>query len=603
MSKQKPILVLDLEIYVDYFLAAFRNIETGNVRCFELFDGQALDVDVIRKILKKNTIVTFNGINFDIPILSMALAGAENALLKQACDAIIQNNLRSYALEKRFNFRILADVDHIDLIEVAPGMVSLKIYGGRLHCPKMQDLPIEPSASILPEQRASLREYCGNDLLVTETLYRKLLPQLELREKMSVEYGMDLRSKSDAQIAETVIKSEVERLTFEPVERPEIEAGTEYTYCAPSYIQFIDPVLRGILTRVQTDAFTVTGSGKVNEPDWLKNLKVVIGASTYRMGIGGLHSMEASVSHHADADTVLLERDVASYYPNIILSLGLEPRHMGEAFTRVYRSIVERRLAAKHSGDKVTADTLKICVNGSFGKLGSKWSVLFAPDLLIRTTVTGQLALLQLIEQLELSGIPVVSANTDGIVIKCKKTDVALMDAIVWGWECITGFDTEQTDYAALYSRDVNGYIAVKTNGKTKCKGPYASVSLSKSPASDVCVEAVVTFVKDGTPVDAYIRSCQDIRQFVTIRTVKGGALDQQGAYVGKAVRWYYSTASAGPLTYKVNNYTVPRSEGARTLMELPDSIPADLDYDWYVDEARAILVDIGAVAARGSLL
>src|ERR1017187_7366641 len=139
------------------------------------------------------------------------------------------------------------------------------------------------------------------------------------------------------------------------------------------------------------------------------------------MGIGGLHSAESGVAHVAGSNYMLIDRDVTSYYPSIILNLGLYPQHMGEAFLTVYRSLVERRVAAKKAGDKVTAESLKIAVNGSFGKLGSKWSALYAPDLLIRVTITGQLSLLMLIEMIELAGLPVLSGNTDGILVKCHK--------------------------------------------------------------------------------------------------------------------------------------------------------------------------------------
>ena len=88
------------------------------------------------------------------------------------------------------------------------GQASLKIYGGRLHAPKMQDLPIEPNALIFPEQRETLRLYCHNDLQVTRILYEELKPQIALREQMSKQYNIDLRSKSDAQIAENIIKHE-----------------------------------------------------------------------------------------------------------------------------------------------------------------------------------------------------------------------------------------------------------------------------------------------------------------------------------------------------------------------------------------------------------
>lgn len=74
------------------------------------------------------------------------------------------------------------------------------------------------------------------------------------------------------------------------------------------------------------------------------------------------------------------------------------------------------------------------------------------------------------------------------------------------------------------------------------------------------------------------------------------GAIDQEGNYLGKAIRWYHATGIAGPITYKVNGYTVPRSDGARALMQLPEAFPDDVDFKWYVDEAHSILKDIGAV-------
>jgi hypothetical protein len=591
----KPVRVFDLEIYKDYFLAAFRDVANGKHAMFEMFDGHPLDIGGIRKIIKASTLVSFNGINFDMPLLSLALTGANNLTIKQACDAIVLNNLRSWQLEKRFKFKTIEIADHIDLIEVAPGKVSLKIYGGRLYCQKMQDLPIEPSASISPEEREALKTYCANDLATTEDLYRKLLPQIELRAKMGEEYGQELRSKSDAQIAEVVIKAQVEAITGEAIERPEIETGTRYSYTAPDFIVFEGDLLTDVLNRVQSDYFVVQDSGKVDEPKWLKDLTIPIGGTQYRMGIGGLHSTESCVAHVADDDTILIDRDVASYYPNIILGLGLAPLHMGNAFSTVYRSIVERRLAAKHSGDKVTNEVLKITINGSFGKFGSKWSILYSPDLLIATTITGQLALLMLIEQLDSAGIPVVSANTDGIVIKCPRTQVAVMDDTIAAWEMVTGFETEAAEYAALYSRDVNNYIALKTNGTHKCKGVYAQAAISKNPSNAICVDAVIAKLKLGVDVAETIRGCADITKFVCIRSVKGGALDQYGDYLGKAVRWYYSSLMEGPLRYKINGYTVPRTEGAQSLMELPFDMPVDVDYEWYIREANSILADIGA--------
>jgi hypothetical protein len=169
-----------------------------------------------------------------------------------------------------------------------------------------------------------------------------------------------------------------------------------------------------------------------------------------------------------------------------------------------------------------------------------------------------------------------------------------MMEFIVWQWEQATQFETEATYYQSLYSRDVNNYIAVKPDGSVKLKGAYAPAALSKNPTAEICTGAVVKYLVDGTPIDKSIMACKDIKKFVTIRQVKGGAV-KDGDYLGRVVRWYYSALAIGTIQYKVNGYTVAKSEGAMPLMTLPDQLPDDIDYDWYVREAESILSDIGA--------
>ena len=588
MTKQT--LICDTEVYIDYFLLSFMNTDTGNVREFEMFPGHPLDTETVKRIMSRYRVVTFNGNGFDIPIISEAVRGSGTTVLKKIANDIIVRGKRSWEIGIE-----PMKCDHIDLIEVAPGIASLKIYGGRLHCDKMQDLPIDPDAHISPAERTQLKTYCVNDLRTTKALYDKLKPQIELRERMSSEYGVDLRSKSDAQIAEAVIGKQVAKaMGVDRLYRPELEPDAEFRYTPPPFIQFDSEPLQEVLRNVQDTVFVVPESGKVDMPKSLSNAKIQIGEGIYRMGIGGLHSSEKSVAYVADDDHLLIDRDVASYYPAIILNTNLAPDHMGKAFSDVYEQIVKRRLTAKRAKDVVTADSLKITINGSFGKFGSKWSKLYSPNLMIQTTVTGQLALLMLIEGIEGMGIQVVSANTDGIVIRCPVSQYDALMVAIREWEVATSFETEETRYKAIYSRDVNNYIAVKADG-VKLKGAYATGGLMKNPTNEICSMAVVKMLTDFTAVEHTIRSCVDIRRFVTIRQVKGGAVDQNGDYLGKAVRWYYATGVEGPLTYKSNGYTVARSDGAKALMDLPDEFPSDVDYDWYIREAYSILADIGA--------
>ena len=291
-------------------------------------------------------------------------------------------------------------------------------------------------------------------------------------------------------------------------------------------------------------------------------------------------------------------------------------------------------------------DGKKVAINGSFGKLGSKWSALYAPDLMIQVTITGQLALLMLIEALEEAGIPVVSANTDGVVFKCPVSRRADIDLIVADWEVATGFETEETRYTALYSRDVNNYIAVKPDGKVKLKGAFAPTGLMKNPANQISIDAAVAYLTKGTPVDVSVRGCNDLTKFLTVRQVQGGGIQgysefdskakvgekeaclsragwtkqpdkswvnedftivterdaayklcteiRDPVYLGKAVRWYYGVGETRDIRYKTNRNAVPRSKGAVPTMDLPDEFPTDIDYLWYIREAFSILKDVG---------
>lgn len=589
----KPTAVFDTECYINYWLLMFRDVQTGRQIEFEMHDHDDLDAELIKRILQKYRLVSFNGNNYDMPMIAYALAGATTSQLKEASDRIIVGGLRPWQFEDYYSVKI-PRVDHVDLIEVAPGQGSLKTYGGRLHSRKLQDLPIEPSAVIAPEHSELLRTYCGNDLVTTQDLLTKLTPQIELRERMSKEYGQDLRSKSDAQIAEAVIKAGVAKASGQRVERPVVAPGTVFRYRAPPFLFNAGAQVEEVVRMVCNAEFVVSDTGKVEMPKELASAKIKIGQSVYRMGIGGLHSSEQRTAHFADEQTMLIDRDVASYYPAIILGTGLQPAHMGRHFTNVYRKIVEDRLAAKKAGDKVTADALKITINGSFGKFGSKWSNLYSPDLMIQTTLTGQLALLMLIERIESYLIPVVSANTDGIVIKCPTVKAYVLDSLVSEWEQLTGFVTEDTEYAALYSRDVNNFIATKLDGGYKAKGAYAETGLMKNPANAICVDAVAALLTQGTPVERTIRGCTDVRKFLTLRKVNGGALDADGTPIGKVVRWYYARGMAGHFSYATNGNKVPRSDGAKPLMELPDEFPADVDFGWYIGESLNMLSDIG---------
>jgi hypothetical protein len=605
-NETRSVATCDTECFPNYWSIGFRCVETKRVKVIEMHAGKPLDRPAIANILRKWTIVGFNLLKYDIPMIMLAMRpGVTNEQLKRASDELILTGIPHWKWMQRNDLEVPAFIDAIDLMEVNPGAAqkpSLKICGGRLHSRKMQDLPYEHDHWLDASEIEVVRQYHGNDLETTEDLYFELKTQIDLRVQMSKQYGVDLRSKSDAQIAEAVIRSEIERVTRQRVYKPEIQPGLFY-YDPPRWLAFQTQEMRQMLHEVRKTAFVVDDGGTVLMPKYLADKRIGIGSSVYRMGIGGLHSSEESIAFRSDDDTVLTGPDVTSYYPNIIIKNRLIPQHLGQPFLDVYERIYERRVAAKRSGDKATSESLKIVLNGSFGKLGSPYSVLYSPNLMIQTTVTGQLALLMLIERLETSAIQVVSANTDGIVVSVPRHSIGTYTDIIWEWEDRTGFNMEDPKIAAYYARDVNAYIAVDFKGKAKTKGAFATggpglpaaMGLKKNPNADICSEAAVAFLSKGTPIEETIIGCDDVRKFIIVRRVTGGAhLDHEP--IGKAIRWYYSTERSGHICYIKDDKNVPKSLGAMPIMELPEdhSCPDDLDRQWYIREAYAILQDVG---------
>lgn len=621
-------LFLDIEVYPNYFLVKLMNDE-GRFREFEMYEGQGLDIVKLRALLNSYTSVTFNGNNYDWPILSLALNGADNEALKEASDAIVVNDMKPWNFYKHFHCQALS-YDHIDIKEVAPGvMVSLKLYAGRLHAPKMQDLPYDPDSLLTREQMQNVNLYCGNDLNVTKQLYDAIKGRVTLRETMSAEYRTDLRSKSDAQVAEAVIKTELFRLTNKKLAKPSVKEK-EFFYKVPEYMGFETEQLRNVFDMVKRSPFTAKTNGKIEMTEELANTLIHINGMTYKLGIGGLHSQENEVSHFSNDEYMIVDRDVTSYYPSIILNQGLYPETLGPHLLEVFKVLVDRRIAAKRTNRELkklgvkgihhrlnstddyreqigeardiefdrsvtVMDSLRITINGAFGKLGSVYSALYAPDLMIQVTVTGQLTLLMLIERFELAGIKVISANTDGIVTRYLRSRHDEVAAIVKQFEDETKFEFEDTQYTALHSRDVNNYIAIKPDGEVKTKGTFKTGDLQKNTQNDICNEALIAFLKDGTPIEDTIRACKDIRKFVTVRTVKGGGA-YAGQYLGKVVRWYYGTDSLGTINYVKSGNKVPRTDGCVPLMNLPVDFPSNVDYNWYVTETKDLLMDIGLV-------
>lgn len=669
----RPLAELDIECFHNWFLVGITDHASGTRWDYQMTLGTQLDIAAIAALLRHFTIVTFNGTGYDVPMLAYALTGADCTALKAANDDIIENRLAWWAFYKKYRAWPPDYLDHIDVSEPTPGVrVSLKQYACRLSSELVQDSPVDFRQPLPLEHVPDEIEYCRNDRKITHELYKAIESRIELRRRMSTRYGVDLRSKSDAQMAEAMVKAEWSRRMRDSVERwqaankdlqysqdqidlmvvggdfphlgvpnydsdyqgnpkpivPHFNHGTKFKARIPAYISFATPYMQDFLQVVRDCEFFISDKeeaeligmdGKgiktgVLIPDALKGRDIIIGSTTYRVGIGGLHSQESSVTYRSVPGVATLRTaDVASYYPSLIINAGMNPTQLGPLFLEIYKGAYTERLAAKRDAKKYPKDSteqielatveggFKIVLNGTFGKLFSRFSIFYAPEFGIAVTIGGQLSLLMLIERLELSGVRVVSANTDGIEMLVPWGREAIADQVCDWWQSITQLGLETKNYLSLHSRDVNSYISLQFDGSVKRKGVFAEsgVLQNKHPDCDICADAVVAYLRYGTPLLTTIYECKDIRKFVRVRGAKGGAHQANhagtfGPNLGRAVRWYYACNCQDWIVDGTSGNKVAGSDGARPVMQLPPTLPADIDYAHYAKIAEGMLNDIG---------
>ena len=455
-------------------------------------------IDYVEK--SEFTLVGFNSNGYDDAVLSEVLASPSVTTAYRTSVQLIEERIKSW------NF--LEDIFSIDLIRVLPNSMSLKKIGVCLGHKKLQELPINPHQNLTREEMDAIKSYNINDLEITQKLAIEIYDELALRRDLSNDYGLDLRSKGEAQVAEMILSQQIENSTGLRKKQLKKETARDNvlrnpTFCVhqASWFDKLPVDTYPTLNSVKDRASTIY-QRKVNVIDYKIapgsfTDTIFIGDRWYQMGIGGLHSVDGAGCWVPQPHETLMDVDVTSYYPDIMMKENLSPRHWivdgVDCFQGAFVPIVEQRIAAKQTGDKVVANRLKIVINGTFGKTNDQYSSLYDPYIMASVTVTGQLALLALVAMVHDVGGSVVSANTDGITILYDTVDDAKIRGVVTEWENFTQHNMEYCEYTGFYQKDVNNYIAVTTDGELKTKGVFnipkvGGIDLRHTPQlSDSC--------------------------------------------------------------------------------------------------------------------
>jgi hypothetical protein len=233
------------------------------------------------------------------------------------------------------------------------------------------------------------------------------------------------------------------------------------------------------------------------------------------------------------------------------------------------------------------------------------------------TTITGELSLMMLIEQYELNGIQVISANTDGVTIRIKKELIPLMHKLNDWWCEITQYELERTDYSKIIFSTVNDYLATMTNGEIKKKGDFLTdFELHKNKSARVVPIALEHYFVHGTPVEHTIRNHTNLYDFC-IRQKASRSFHYEGTnrstgettVYNKLIRYYVS--NTGDKIFKVKNPECQTRAAAISQVEagewvckvcnfLPKNASVDnVNYDYYIEKANRIVTKIKTEGKR----
>lgn len=377
-------------------------------------------------------------------------------------------------------------------------------------------------------------DYNDNDVYIVAELIRMNQEEVLLRYRISKEYKVDVYSASRSTIADKVIVKLYSKFTgLHPkafIDTKTIRRKILVSEILSDKIAFSTPELNDILSDIRS----LTLRGEKGEFD----REFTFMGTSYTIATGGLHSNEIPAVYVENSDSIIVDRDVASYYPNMIRSLKVCQKHLiPKAWFRIADTIVDERLEHKHLAKDKSLDVmerdkhataaacLKIVANaGIFGKMGSEKSFLCDKKAMYQVTINGQLFLLMLIEKLELAGIHVISANTDGIVTIVPRELEQTADDICHWWEKHLGLELEFTYYTKYVTEGVNSYLTVKRGGSSKFKGrmnPKMFLEdLSKGYNSPIVAKCVTEYFINGTPVMETLRNAKSILDFCRTQNV-----------------------------------------------------------------------------------
>lgn len=554
-------IVYDIETYPNCFTFAAERVDDG-ARWFYEISTRRHQLDELLSFLRSVQscgikMVGYNNIGFDYPVIHDIMLGKAATV-----DAIYTKAMSIINSFGSFQHLVWEDdvlIPQVDLFKIwhfdnKAKMTSLKMLEFNMRRSNIEDLPYPPGTLLTSPQMDVLGTYNQHDVSETKAFLHESKAMIDFRNELTLKYGKDFTNHNDTKIGKDYFIMELEKalpgscFTVGPsgkkIKRQTIRSEIKLSEAVFPYITFDTPEFSRILDWFKAQTITETKGVFTDVSTSFNGLEHVF-------GLGGIHASVDSQTIESDDTHVIIDLDVASYYPNLAIANKVYPAHLSEKFCDIYKDVYEQRKT--HPKGTPENAMLKLALNGVYGDSNNQYSPFYDPLYTMTITINGQLLLCKLAEMMTrgVVDLEIIQLNTDGITVRIPRHQREEVMSIAKVWEDWTQLELEAADYSRMFIRDVNNYIAEYTDGKLKRKGAYEyDLEWHQNHSSLVIPKAAEAFLVHGTPVEQFIRGHTDIFDFM-LRTkvprssrlvLHKGGLD---APLQNITRFYVTDASA----------------------------------------------------------
>lgn len=552
--KDKTCIVFDIEVLKNIFTCTCKNTDTDIINTFEI-SSRKVDIEELYNYFKQDCyFVGYNNHHYDNPVLNylfylftkdyfeyFSTRQITESVFRMSQIVIDKNS--DFELWKEYKYaRNFLSIDLLTMLYSKALRVSLKEMQVTMQYKNVEEFIVDWHQDLPEKDMDRLISYNINDVESTEELLYRCKNDLELRVSIEDEYGITCLSLDGVNTGMKILEQEyikhtgISKQVLEQLRSPCDQIDLEKVIFP--WISFNTPILKDLLNNMK-QLHNVSPGRKGYENTF------VFGGMKVTVGVGGIHGDCGIEIIKPSEDEILLDSDVSSLYPSMIIEHNLYPPHLGKEFLETYTNIRTRRLEAKKNKIKVVDKTLKLSLNGLSGNLQNEHSWCYSPFTVMQIRINGQLLLLKLSEQLLSIGCKLHQINTDGVLYTCKKAKYDELQRILKDWENLTKLKLETEEFVQFYQLAINDYFGLKSDNTVKKKGFFlTNIELGKGLSPKIIPEAIINYFIDGIPVEETITSCRDIRKFLQAeKTGKQWTVEYNEQVQQRTNRFYVSNS------------------------------------------------------------